>query len=361
MRKTAFLLLLAAMYSGACKKGVLPPPAESDPVFSVDFALDTLNRHLTAGVGDIYHFTRLEKGADDVFTSYNAFTDVDCPDGDCPGSLRFEFRSLFATDTTFGGGFYPYTRLNPTGGNGFAIHFSLEDTEKYAVWTLNYGSEVLLENSDITEVDFITTNPEPQSVFLSAVNDAGNLSLYQRTIDPDDSIGYPAVKVLAVPEQGDFFSLYAQATGGPGFEYFWSNGQSDSVITTDTVAGSYQVTVTNFMNRTASAGFEALLGNDTLTTPGFSYTVQPVSNPLQLGTIAIQWVDTQGRIWRSDLQDQPDDAVFQVLAAEPYGPNENGVDNRKLRIAFSCRMFDDTGNFFMLTGSGFTAMAVPDP
>jgi len=94
-------ITLAAMIWSACSKSELPDGGFDSPVFFVGFEADSnMIADMTAGVDGKYLFTRVERGADNVLVMSGAFADASCPTGDCPGSVRFDFRNINTENTT---------------------------------------------------------------------------------------------------------------------------------------------------------------------------------------------------------------------------------------------------------------------
>lgn len=81
------------LWLAACTSVEPPPPGGSqDPVFWADYSTDSFSNGLVAGKNGIYLFTRAEI-VDNVLLMSGAFSGVTCPEGNCPGSLKFEFRN----------------------------------------------------------------------------------------------------------------------------------------------------------------------------------------------------------------------------------------------------------------------------
>ncbi len=114
MHKTLIFIVLAALIWSACTKSDLPDPVFENPVFMVNF--DSTSEgpaSVTAGKDGIYLFTEVSRGFDELLVLSGAFADSKCPTGDCPGSLRFEFRNEWTQDfvrpdTLFREEFWPY-------------------------------------------------------------------------------------------------------------------------------------------------------------------------------------------------------------------------------------------------------------
>jgi len=97
MRKILLFIPLAAIIWSACSKSDIPDQGSDTPVFMLGFE-DSLNGNgyaLTAGVGGNYLFTRVDRGSDNVLVMSGAFADAGCPSGDCPGSVKFQFRNTW--------------------------------------------------------------------------------------------------------------------------------------------------------------------------------------------------------------------------------------------------------------------------
>lgn len=77
------------------------------------------------------------------------------------------------------------------------------------------------------------------------------------------------------------------------------------------------------------------------------------------GGVAIQWVDQNGQIWRSDRAIQQGSAYFHIVKSEPYFNNEKGQTTQKMEIAFSCQLFKEGGQEILFDGRGVMAVAYP--
>lgn len=77
------------------------------------------------------------------------------------------------------------------------------------------------------------------------------------------------------------------------------------------------------------------------------------------GGVAIQWVDPDGRTWRSDRGVQENGTYFRILRSEAYFNNEKGQMTQKMEIAYSCRLLKEGGQEVLLDGTGVVAVAYP--
>lgn len=96
MRNILIPITLVAMIWSACSKSDPPGGGFDSPVFSVGFeAPPDSGFGLTAGLNGTYLFTKVEGGtvSNRVLVMSGAFADASCPAGDCPGSVKFEFKN----------------------------------------------------------------------------------------------------------------------------------------------------------------------------------------------------------------------------------------------------------------------------
>jgi hypothetical protein len=77
------------------------------------------------------------------------------------------------------------------------------------------------------------------------------------------------------------------------------------------------------------------------------------------GEVAIQWIDPNGNVWRSDGRVQESSAYFTVNESEPYENNEKGQKTRKMEVVFGCRLFNADGEAIEIFGGGVIAVAYP--
>lgn len=77
------------------------------------------------------------------------------------------------------------------------------------------------------------------------------------------------------------------------------------------------------------------------------------------GSVAIQWIDPDGRSWRSDRSVQESGTYFRILRSEAYFNNEKGQMTQKMEIAYSCRLSKEGGQEVLFDGTGVVAVAYP--
>lgn len=370
MTKYSLALLLAFSWATGCQKSGLPPSAPDAPVFSVTYKIEgTPDKILTAGQDGIYHFTRFRHDpTDDVLTFSGAFADASCPVADCPGALTFEFRNLETGQDFFSEslreGDWPFGSKKSGGQTSFLTTFYADgnggNAPEYA-WRVG-------QEADFQGEAFSHTFLSPVSVpvKLTARDASGITSSYEKIAEIGPSPGIcPNARIVAMYDSlQNFFTLTAQ-TDVPGtFSTFhWNTGEdTQSIKVTDSLPHAVTVTMLGGCTVAASVGDLPSNLNFPFQTPTFNYEIQQTNVPgdsLQLGTVAVQWIDAQGVAWRSDFQPQIAGANFNVTELEDYEPNERDEKTVKMKITFQCQVFSPAGEAKTIAGEGVIAVARP--
>lgn len=360
--KNITVWLAIALCWTACKKAEpLPPPVSEDPVFRVTYNQDsTVSQTVTAGQNAVYLFTDFEEN--DLILCSGSFSKEDCPDGDCPGSLTFIFKSLktddFQPNTVFHLGSFVFENiLGGSPDTTFLTTFSVLPNSGYNSFSWNIDSASAGGGASIQQ-EF--QDNAPKIVRLTAQKASGLTSTVFRTVSlTNPGASFPSVSIEA---EGDsaFYQLTAVVTGPPVASLLWSTGDTIEMFSPNFLDSAYSVIVGDFFGNFTEARLQQLSPNDIpVQTAGFTYSVQPIIVQDQPGEIIIQWVDAQGRIWRSDREQQPVGTFFEVLESEDYEQNERGQDTRKMKVLFDCILYDEQGNSLPFTGTGVIAVAHP--
>jgi hypothetical protein len=346
----------------ACKKAELPPSSFDDPVFSVTYQSDSVsNQTVTAGVDDVYLFTDYSVG--DSIVCSGSFSKVDCPDGDCPGSLTFEFRSPltddFRPDTVFHLGQYVFEGTGIATDTVFLTTFNVVPNSGYN--TFSWDIDSVNVGVDATLVQEFQENV-PKTVRLTAQKTSGLKSTVFRTISlTNPGLSSPSVEIdVQLDSFSMLFLLTAEISGTPADTILWNNGVTTDTFSTASLAGFYSVAVQDDFGNLTQARLEQLTPSDVpVQTAGFTYQVEPIIVSAPAGEVSIEWVDAQGAVWRSDWGAQSPGALFSVVESTTYEENENGQKTRKMQVVFDCLLFNGTGQGRVFSGTGVIAVAHP--
>ena len=158
------------------------------------------------------------------------------------------------------------------------------------------------------------------------------------------------------------------SNGVAPYTYLWSNGD-----TTDTISENingpfnavYCVTITDAQGCADSICKQVNANQGSapsICSAKFSYEkiFEPgTSDTLQLNTVFIQYTDETGKVYRSDLNEQPNSSNFIINTVEDYELNENGDKTKKLDVSANCRLFDTNGSWIEFPFQGIIAVAYP--
>lgn len=371
LKKYSHLLLFVLLWS-ACSKESFPPDGAEEPVFVAQFQIAQDAYSLSAGKDSLYLFTKHQYDPDtaNVVICSGAFAAVDCPGAYCPGSLTFEFRNTIEGaevffDTAFAVGPRPYLYVGtPIGDTLKRIRFFTSDTLDYVSfqWLIDGGSPVT--GRSITKE---YTDNNPHQVTLRALRNGAIGSIVSRTIVPDIlNETYPAVNITVTDSvQAGSYVLIANTLGTAVESFAWNTGDSTQQIEVSQLDANYAVTVKNTAGDTAYAVIAAVNAiTPIVSSANFEFTVEnvlPPSDPLQLGSVLIRWVDENNTVWESRRGAQPASSFFQILSSENYELNENGQKTRKMEVAFSCIMFNINNLSESRPISGTAVIAVAHP
>lgn len=346
----------------ACKKAELPPSVSEDPVFTVQYASDPLSASVTAGLDDVYLFTDFASANNKLVCS-GSFSKADCPGGNCPGTLAFEFQTLldpFTPDSFFHLGAYTFVNQDSlTGISLLRATFFASNANGYNnfLWKIN-NQDAGVEQEIV--VDFPNDVSVNRFVELIAKKPSGITSRAERWISVDNPGAnlYPAVEMnIAFDTTG--YTLTATPFGGPYQSLIWNTGDTSESFFSDFLDTFYRVEIANGPI-SSSASFFGISPNDLpLQSAGINYEVEEINIPAVPGEVSIQWIDSQGIIWRSDRGIQESSAFFTVAESASYHSNEKGQKTRKMRVLFDCTLYNDTGQGRLFSGSGVIAVAHP--
>ena len=383
--KQAFIVLLFMLALGACRKAEIPHDITETPVFDVSFDIDGDGYSLMAGVDGQYLFTSFDRDDQDVITMRGAFAVASCPDATCNGSFIFEIRNYATGDIIpspndsgiVQSGYFGYEyfrRPNADSVNFFKskLTFSLDnpDPNNDYNWAISQAPNVDVQGfgPELT-YDFSDT-VAPVDINLSYLTESGfsSYSHFQYRFNTS-APPCPQVIISAVPDSAiiNNYKLIAHVTPpADDYIYTWNSPNAiDSVLTVDStdLLSIKSVTVTNPTGCTATSSVLNYTAGSGYNTAELVYVNRQDffnSNPLQLGTVAIKWIQPEtGTVWRSDANTQPTDSYIQITDSQPYDPNENGQKTNRFAFNFKCRLFNDDGESIPMTGSGVIAVAYP--
>jgi hypothetical protein len=368
-----FIIIILASFFTNCKKSALPDDVLEPVVFSISANINGQAENVTTDVAK-GHYMYAAFGMDtatNVMVLNGTLAPPNCSNGDCPGSLRFEFRN-FET------------------GNNVNIDELIRETEYLYTNTTNFSqgkTEYLLQleaqNTGGIQaqygwaipgigdfkgkiIDTVLPNAEDRTRRLSCTFN-GNNSLITRTIAIDTVFGatFPRAGISLLLDSSAN-SIEAKAFPfQSNLKYVWMNGDTTpSIITETDVSEFFVTTIDTKSQKNASAQLivnQPLSPTKPLETIDFKETITKkiIPGSLELGKVAIQWMSKDGVLWRSDRRTQVSDNFFTVRDISPYTINEKQQKTYKIWVDFKCTLYNKDGQSIPASGSGFIAVAYP--
>lgn len=367
MRAYIYLTLLGLLMIG-CQKAQDDLPGYADPVFFVNVTGLPVSP-ISAGIGGYYMFTRYST-ENQRLTTIGTLGIETCSDGICPNSLRFELTMpedmvIPSTDSIIQVGEYPFKAIKGADSIIYRIALRAEPHESVdsVIWIIDQTNIFI---GDSAMLDF--PNPDRHSIELRTVKNGTLRSSVTSSIDLAGLKSFPVVGIKAGFDTVGLingFNIQAVSTGAPIVSFAWSNDSIGSNFFDQGFGlsqGTIKVTATDAQGSLATATLSQLdIAESTRKTTGFSYTLDALKfdSPGTIEGAAIQWIDADGIVWRSDWGDQTADQLFAVLSSEPYDLNEKVQKTRILRVAFKCFLYNELGEVMPLAGTGVIAMAYP--
>ena len=358
----AFLLVLLS-WAQACNKDV-GTSIDEDPVFSIDFLLNSSASQLTAGLDGIYLFTDAFRGPDEVWQCWGSFAQASCLSADCPGAIRFTWRNNTVGDdfsTTWATGEYPFYRL---GSNPDSTVYKTSFTYNYdttfipeVIWViddqLTFDGPNVSYDATGSQIDVRLSAHYPLDYHV-AINQPFNTVTNSFCINGG---------LTAEMDQDSFFINFTAQADPPGaYNYLWNTGDTTATMQTDwSPDQTYSVTITDPNSNCYSMVSISNLPDTFLVfnsgqISGFAIPVSlsPFGGPI------IDWIGPQEVRWSSELGLQPyPDNYFQVEEVEDYERNENNLPTKLMRVNWKCRLYNEAGEFIPMEGSGVIAVGWP--
>ena len=228
-------------------------------------------------------------------------------------------------------------------------------TANYA-WTMSNGA--IFSGQDISlALDEIS----PLTVLMTALDSVENCDANSSKVLFSNGLGNDcAVNILleGTPINGYTLTVdNAALSGNAPYTYSWeingSTNNNDTILVNG--PGEYCLTITDAMGCESSVCQTINFSQNELVacSADFTYTIEEEYeteiDSLNLSKISIEYVDADGKNWRSDRANQTNNATFfQIDEVEEYERNENDEPTKKLVVRFNVTLFDEDLNELQL-------------
>jgi PKD repeat protein len=350
----------------ACRKQELLPetePVTPAPSFQLTMTASSLPVHITAGLNDYYMYSSYSQDSG-VYTFKGELKQIHC--SNCPNSLTVSIRDVqtLATNqnTTIGNalypGYFPYHKGTAAGPVAYDVQFYSQTTAQSYNWNFGDGSQAPQANPQHTYA-----HPGTYTVSLASTSTVGCSSSMSNVY----KVGVPGsdcqIYGISADTTGGTITFLHNITGTAPFTYAWDFGDG----TTSALAspshnftpGSYNVTlqITDANNQVATSTYNHVQGAGCSSNFSLNPVITPLSNPSAFSNIVITWSDALGNVYTSDNAAQPASSYFQIVSVEDFDKNENGQTTKKLRVKFSCTVYNGINSIVLNNAEATIAMA----
>jgi PKD repeat protein len=364
--RTYYYLLFSILLLGGCINDVeLPEPKEGDVIFNVFATIDGEPLNLSAGKDERFMFTEVMTDTNNVLLFKGTIGNTGCQY--CNGSLDFEFTQeednpQFPESLIAAGNSISYRNsIVPTNIIGYGVDFEM-DLQGIAPFTMVWG----FGDNTMATTTTTTTQHEYEvagiyNVCVHVTDATGCKSDICRTISTDNSMNCAinfTVHNYTGFQNAFYFNTYS--SGFPPFSYDW-NIVVDTIINLNFIQASPTVLmnqigiipVTVFMtdahNCQASVAQTIDFNNpDAICLQQYEYqsNVLTETGLLQdyFSTLRVRYVDEDGVVFASDLGEQANYTMLNILNVEEFEVNNDGQPTKKITLEFACRLYDEAGN-----------------
>lgn len=387
-------LTIIALLVG-CRKIDLAP-VDGNPIFTATAKLDGDTHEWQAGVNDYYMFSSFKKDSLGVYEFSGSFTKTDSIGGEVLTVRIRDFQQLptgqpditnalnrdllFASQT--GIDIVETTILDTI---GWATNFNtagsiVPNGPVNYQWDFGDGTS---DTVGISSISHLYGSLPTQSVTLTIrdLNNSCAASLTkQLNLNANSQPCGLAFNLQLVnpanPDSG--LLIVAQPAGVQPFIYVWSTNEVNPFIIIDSIGQiGASVTITDGSGCTVSGSVQTTVGQGTTLLPicVANFSNSPVvvitqdtvvidtilvGDSLQFSKAKIEYTDSNGKFYSSFLGPQSATSYIKVLEVKNYEKNENGEKTKQVSLEFTCRLWDELGNFIEVS-AGMAVIAVAYP
>lgn len=374
----AALLAISLLFVANCKPKDEPfDEGKGSPVFLISGSVDGRPTQYIAGVDSYYMYSQYRYDVkDSVYWMEAELKKTNCTT--CPNSILI---SIADAEVSSGTGSVNISKVvqpdtfvffPASGGttitNSYKFDFIGEDTgyiNPSYLW--NFGG---VGTSTLKNPSFTFTDTQIRNVCLTVTDLTSSCkNTACNTIKPQVAGNDTCSPRFSYIVLGDTSIQFVnQSQGGT---YFWDFG--DGFFSTQmsplkkySKKDTYKVCLTVSTSQCTQTLCKSVVFADTSFTCGTSFYVGGTklntvvtTNP-QTSTVVVRYIDENGVLYQSNLQNQPVGSNFTKVSTRNYDPNEKGEKTQLLNITFKCRVFNSIGGFKdIVVTNGVVAIAYP--
>lgn len=367
--KKLFLFYVVLLLSGwSCTKRKYPESySENAPVFYFKGNINNKAVEFNAGVANYRMFSSYELDSNNMYNLFAELKGKDCANN-CPNSIKIQINDFKISapgtsvkiDSTLIPGNYSY--LNDRSGSSFTIAFTNLCNKEALSYKWNFGDGSISAEANPTHV---YKQKGKYNVCLEVIGKNGYVGSICNSINLTSSESLNAF-INANRVLGDTVNFEATVLAGKlPYQHVWDFGDgSQSTLPSPQhvykVSGSYPVNLklTDGKGETINTVYNVVTQND-VSSFAVNYKIamfREIKNAMAPSKIIINYTDENGIVYSSVNPNQPGTSSFELEEVSNYEPNENNQNTKKLKIKFSCMVYN--GNQSLSINNAETVIAV---
>lgn len=348
MKKIWFIALLTTVLFFSCRKKDFKetiPAKESD--FYFNGTIDGYSVSLKAGLNNYYMYSSYSQDNTGLFQFQGDLKPVGCTD--CKTSLQITINDFKTTplnenvkiDSSLLPKPYPIL-----GAPYYAVKFKSLFNQTADSYLWNFGDDKTSKEANPTHTYSTTGN---YSVSLK-INSTNNCQQYISNIE---KIRYPSTNnsISSVYTAANDLSFTATTQNSSSNTYKWTFG--DGEVSNDEnpshsykIPGTYPVLLRTISSEQDTVYTRYNIATQTNPMPCLTNykieSVSQISNPSPFSNVIINWTDENGDVFTSNNILQSAKSNFKIISVEDYDSNEKGEKTKKIRVNFSCEVYNGT-------------------
>lgn len=372
------LLAISLLFVANCKPKDEPfDEGKGSPVFLISGSVDGRPTQYIAGVDSYYMYSQYRYDVkDSVYWMEAELKKTNCTT--CPNSILI---SIADAEVSSGTGSVNISKVvqpdtfvylldsgGSTSSNTYKFDFIGEDTGyKNPIYEWDFGGA---GKSSLKNPSFTFTDTQTRNVCLTVTDLTSSCkNTACNTIKPQVAGNDTCSPRFSYVVLGDTSIQFVnQSQGG---NYLWDFGDGLSSTQTSPIKiysrkDTYKVCLTVSSATCTQTLCKSVVLADTNFTCGVNFYVGStklntfVTKISKTSTVVVRYIDENGVLYQSNLQNQPIGSNFTKVSTRNYDPNEKGEKTQLLNITFKCRVFNSIGGFKdIVVTNGVVAIAYP--